>query len=640
MQVRVREVLKEDAGCALHRTWLETTKVLAGLAALSTPHSLPSIQKSLNQTISDTRTRLHHLREPQVTVREQELLQVDVPFSYACETSGVYGAIVVKPIGQEKRPTVLLRTPYGKHILLELAGALSERGYVVVCVDCRGRYESKGSSFFPIKDETADAEATIEWVMNQPWYDGQIGVAGESYNGFCAFAALGGKYRDKITCIVPVVSTSRLHSVVYGPTGAVSWELCIRWIWLVIARMKPATSFAWKLQTLWHFFICKTSSILDQAYAYPDASDIDRVFFGQELDMWQDLLRHPTLDSPWWSDKNRLCTLQQDCPPMHIFTGWQDLFFAGALEDFFEACKGGASVQLTIGDVSHWDVREVQAQSLRGTIDFFDLHMQPTINQADSVKSLKSVMPIRCQLQGSDNWVEMTTFPPTFAPFVFYLGHGMQLHSKPVPTTPLSYTFDPNDPTPAVGGASFHPRNCGRMNQRSIEERHDVLVFTSEAAASDRLYIGKPEVVLYVKSDLEHFDIVARLCVVHGRESYNICDAISRFGRYEHGQVYCTGILQDDGSLQVKIELGYCAFRLLPGQMLRLQVCSGAHPRWLRNSGTGELFRSTGCVKNKIQLFCDPSHPSTVSLPEIVLNHSSDLSPTCCSPTSSGHWYF
>jgi len=579
------------------------------------PKCAPNARNRLASSDRSVRSRHYGFRAVEYQPAQLVLEAVQIPFTTPQGETHMLAAFVRRPNRNDRYPTVILRTPYGKDSQNEWSKTLSERGYVVVAVDCRGREGSQGS-FFPIETEIADAEAVIEWVTQQPWYNGKIGVHGESYNGFCAYSAIGGKHADKITCLAPAITSSRLYSIIYDVSGAMNWELAIRWLWLVIGRMnKKDASIKHKLSTVYHFWLCKHSTILEKAFLHLPAEDVDKEYVGLEMDIWRNGLRSPEEDAPFWEGKDRLCDLRKGCPPLHLFGGWYDFFLPGTLQDYQDAVGSGSEVLLTIGDYSHWEFNVWGKQQFPGTLDFYD----------SKLKSLPSAprKPVRCQLQGSQDSFEMDTFPPKSLPLPFFFGQDRTLlniaHDPALlrTRTSLKYVYDPSNPTPAVGGTSFAPRNSGRMRQAALEVREDLLVFTSETSTEDLLIVGAPRATIFVRSELEHFDIVVRLCVVRDGHSYNICDGMSRQGVYG-GKQYSQAELLPDGVQRVTVTLGACAFRLQEGEKLRAHICSGAHPRWMRNYGTGEdLATSTRLTSNHIEVLCGGDCMSQIELPMV-----------------------
>jgi putative CocE/NonD family hydrolase len=184
---------------------------------------------------------------------------------------------------------------------------------------------------------------------------------------------------------------------------------------------------------------------------------------------------------------------------------------------------------------------------------------------------------------GADEWRDFATWPPPGAREERLHLHagGVLAAEPPGASEPDRYRYDPADPTPSVGGTSLGA-NAGRQDQASLEARGDVLVYTT--APLDRAVeaIGPVRAELFVSSSVEHTDFFARLCDVDpaGR-STNVCDGLVRLrpGRPAAGP---------DGVKRVAVDCWATAYRFRPGHRIRLQVSSGAHPRFARNTGSGE----------------------------------------------------
>jgi putative CocE/NonD family hydrolase len=177
----------------------------------------------------------------------------------------------------------------------------------------------------------------------------------------------------------------------------------------------------------------------------------------------------------------------------------------------------------------------------------------------------------------------------------------------PAGSEPDRYRYDPADPTPGIGGALLNPRTSGPKDNRRLESRSDVLLYTSDPLAEALDVVGPVAAELFVRSSLEHTDFFARLCDVDSRgRSINVSDGLQRL-RPEPGP---------NGIRRVRIVMWPAGHRFLPGHRLRLQVSSGAHPRFARNPGTGEPL-GTGTILKAAQqeVFHDPEHPSALLLP-------------------------
>jgi putative CocE/NonD family hydrolase len=173
---------------------------------------------------------------------------------------------------------------------------------------------------------------------------------------------------------------------------------------------------------------------------------------------------------------------------------------------------------------------------------------------------------------------------------------------------PDRYRYDPAAPTPAVGGPVLLAREPV-VDNRALEARADVLVYTTEPLAADMDAIGPVAVAVHLRSSLDFFDVFARVCdVAPDGTSLNVCDALARVtpDRFEH---------REDGTVRVSFDLWPTAHRFAAGHRVRLQVSSGAHPRYARNPGTGEdPATAARLLVAEQQVLHDPEHPSSLTL--------------------------
>ena len=153
----------------------------------------------------------------------------------------------------------------------------------------------------------------------------------------------------------------------------------------------------------------------------------------------------------------------------------------------------------------------------------------------------------------------------------------------------------------------------GPQDNRSLEARSDVLVYTSAELSHNLEVIGPVKAEVYVRSSLEYTDFFVRLCVVKvSGQSINLCDGIVRL---TPGSVPP----EPDGSLRLSIDLWPTAYHFRRGEHLRVQVSSGAHPRFVRNLGSGEpLATGTKLCEASQVVYHDPEHPSAILLPVLA----------------------
>jgi len=211
---------------------------------------------------------------------------------------------------------------------------------------------------------------------------------------------------------------------------------------------------------------------------------------------------------------------------------------------------------------------------------------------------------------GSRTWQEFSMWPPAGEMQRWYLGRWHTLDTAPPAGSGADhFHYNPHDPTPAVGGASLNFRTAGRKEQRRREHRHDVLTYTSPVLREDLTVVGPLTVTLYLRSSLEHTDFFVRLCDVSEKgRSYNLSDGTIQL---RPGSVPT----DDDGVAKVEIAMWPTANTFRAGHRIRLQVSSGAHPLFARNTGTGEPLATGASMRSADQeIFHDAARPSSIAL--------------------------
>jgi putative CocE/NonD family hydrolase len=493
----------------------------------------------------------------------------------------------------DRAPIVLLRTPYGRRGLAGIIGrTYAERGFQAVVQSVRGTFGS-GGEFDPFHHEASDGRATLEWLAAQPWFGGSVGMAGPSYLGFVQWA-VAGDAPDSLKALAIQVSASQFRDLVY-PGGSFSLDTGLSWIHTVHNQERP----------LWRNLpsILLERRRLAPAFAHLPLRETDRMVTGERVPYFQDWLVHEQPGDPFWKEIDHSGHMDTVSPAVGLVGGWYDLFLPQQLEDYRALRAAGKQPYLTIGPWTHASPGLLLGTGLKEDFVWLDAHLRGETSQLRA-------LPVRLYVMGAKRWIDLPDWPPPSAPEPHYLHPGGTLSPNPPPASPPDrYRYDPANPTPAVGGVVLGP-HAGAKDNRKLEARSDVLTYTGEPLQDDLQVVGPVSAELYVRSSLEHTDFFTRLCDVHpnGR-SINVCDGLQRL---EPGQVEPAG----DGTVRVQIELWPTAHRFAAGHRLRLQVSSGAHPRFARNPGSGEALASaTRLEPAQQEIFHDPEHPSAVVLP-------------------------
>ena len=532
----------------------------------------------------------------------QYRVQVERDLRIPMQDGVILAADHYAPITDERTPTILIRSPYGRNANHSVFGLLlaffghrfAERGYHVLIQDTRGRFDSTGS-FNPYFNENEDGAVTLAWLCRQSWSTGVIGLWGGSYLGIVQW--LIAAENPAVQALVPTITSTQLHKILY-PDGALDLGLALRWTALFQtldnARSKPIKS----LTVLWD-----VERALKPALLHLPVTETDEIVLGKEVPYFREWLAHSDVEEDMWQanlDKMRAAEIDK---PTHLIGGWYDFFLRGLLEDYDAMVKAGHQPYLTIGAWHHF-AAIISMDDLREGLIWFDAHLRGD-------PSRMRQKPVRLFIMGANEWRDYDVFPPPSTERRYYLqtAFGLATELPHADSQPDHYTYDPSNPTPALAGAIFSITG-GRVENSSVEARPDVLVYTSSPLRKPLEIIGRVRLELFVQSDLEHTDFYGRLCDVHpnGR-SYNICEGLFRV---EPGK----GVRQPDGTICVEVDLWATAHVFKRGHAIRLQVASSAHPHWSRNLGTGEYFSTCRSYNIAHQtVFHDQARPSALVLP-------------------------
>ncbi len=329
--------------------------------------------------------------------------------------------------------------------------------------------------------------------------------------------------------------------------------------------------------------------------------------YGEPIPLYRAMLTHTQPDDPYWAARDHSRAVAGVGAPVHLIGGWYDYYLRDLLRDYAVLKAAGREPYLTIGPWYHAHPDMLMA-GLREALAWFDAQLK---GKPDALRE----KPVRLYVTGVGAWRDWDEFPPPARETRYYLHTGGRLATGLPPATSSSggYCYDPADPTSALGGALLASKGAGRVDNRPLEARSDVLCYTSTPLAGDVEVAGPVRLELYARSSLAHTDFFGRLCDVYpdGR-SVNVCDGLFRVAPG-------WGEAQPDGSLRVEIDMWATAHRFRVGHRLRLQVSSSAHPRWSRNLGTGEATATgVGMAVARQTVYHDAARPSALVLPVLA----------------------
>ncbi|PDW03563.1 CocE/NonD family hydrolase [Candidatus Viridilinea mediisalina] len=542
------------------------------------------------------------LRPPQYAVRLERNLPIVMPDGVTLYADHF------APVGAGSFPTILIRSPYGRPSEAGLLGfaptlaarLFAERGYHVIYQGTRGRYRSEGH-FEPFSHEASDGHATLAWIAEQPWFEGNVGMWGLSYLGYTQWA-VAADAPPFLKALVPVITTSRFGAA-FNSGGSFAYETALRWASLVQSTANPGADL--DLQVLRRTLDPRLERRLHEAWATQPFAEADRHAVGAPIPFFQQWLNEPDPDGYYWRQVDHHRRMNHVSAAVHLVAAWYDIFLSEQLDDYTDLLAAGQSPCLTVLPAHHTE-NSVLLAAIREGLWWFDAHLK-------GQRELLKRRAVRLALMGSNEWHEMDFWPPPANHQRLFLHAGGGLSEQPPAyTQPSFYCCDPGDPTPSIGGpvlSSF----AGPCDQRPLERRKDLLIFTTEPLEHDLDVIGYVRLELFAQANLRHYDLVARLCQVdaHGR-SINVCEGLLRVEPDLDEQ-------QPDGSRLFELTLNPTAQRFRAGQRLRLHICSAAHPRWSVNSGDGRLLHEGAPVGLRLEqnIFHDPNHPSALILPVV-----------------------
>ncbi len=520
-------------------------------------------------------------------------------------------ADVYLPRAEGRYPTLVVRTPYGvqRDGVHETMMKFAQRGYAVVMNDTRGRYESEGK-WEPFRTEAKDGYDTIEWAAKQPWSNGKVATQGGSYLGHVQWRAAG-LQPPSLVAMFPAVASTNIYAnwITFG--GA--FRLSFNYGWGVV-RMPNRIM----LPQYWHSEAYSPAELkYETILKHLPLKDGDLESAGYAVQHYRDWLAHPGYDAYWKeiSDEESFAKVKV---PAHTSGGWFDIFIQGTINGFTGMRKSAGSEQarresrMIIGAWGHGPTQkfgdiDFGPQNMRTQFDteirWFDHYLKGVDNGIDREP------PVEIFYMGVNQWQHEQDWPipgTKFTPYYLHsggaantgAGNGKLAPAKPSGAVSDQYSYDPNDPVPTTGGNNCcgTPTLAGPKDQRAIESRKDILVYTSDPVEQPIAIAGPVRMKLFSATDGPDTDWVVKLIDVHPNgAAYNICEGIIR-ARYRKGTDKME-LLKPNEVYEYDIDLVGTANVFLPGHRIRVDVTSSHFPQFDRNPNTGDPFGSSTRIR-------------------------------------------
>ncbi|MEV4707239.1 CocE/NonD family hydrolase [Actinoplanes sp. NPDC049316] len=484
------------------------------------------------------------------------------------------------------RGTVLIRTPYGRGLPASLLQGrmLAARGYHVVVASVRGTFGS-GGTFVPMAQETADGQDTVAWLRTREWFDGRLATLGASYLGWTQWTLLLDP-PPELKMAVIAVGPHDFRDAVFG-TGAFTLGDFLSWSHQITGQEHRG------LNRIRHLTTARRR-VRPGLQGLPLADAAEPVLQGR-APWYREWLSHPEDSDPFWDAYRAGPALERVAVPVLLISGWQDLFLDQTLTQYETLRARGADVSLLIGPWTHFGVATKGATRTEpATLAWLDHYVAGSASSGPAgtassglagtaPSGLAGTAPsglagtVSVFRTGEEKWHDLPQWPPATRPRTFTLtADGTLTSAKSAPPGAVIFRYDPQDPTPSVGGRVLSG-TMGVRDNRKLESRGDVVTFTAPAFTTDLDLAGTPALEIDISVDNPYADVFARLCDVDpsGR-SHNFSDALLRLD-----PSVPPGVVQ-----RLTLRLDPCFHRVRAGHRLRLQVSGGAHPRFARNLGT------------------------------------------------------
>jgi putative CocE/NonD family hydrolase len=516
------------------------------------------------------------------------------------------GCDVYRPVGATGLPTVMVRMPYGKSTaemgMRQVGEWLAHKGYACIVQDVRGKFSS-GGQFDPGIHEVDDGYDSVEWAVAQPWCSGAVGLFGESYYGFTSFAAAISGH-PAIRAIAP---------------GDIGLERQATWVRQGALLLNTTGYWALSMDASEYADVSRLDPFHLPIRDLPATIGLQGAFFRGVVDH--------AADPAWWLPRSLHHQIGQIRCAVLSWSGWYDNYVGPQLDDLarlmavhphpetvhlmigpwdHEGSAGGAdrAVCIPVPDTARhrWDTYEA----------FFDRYLRGEDNGfgAAGQADLFTI--------GRNTWRSSECWPPAeMQPTPIYLREGAHLSfDAPIGAEPPDrYVYDPSNVAGETVGKSCWALCTTLGDRRTLDDRTDVLHYTSEPLAQDLELTGPVVAELHAASSAVDTDFAVTLCHVLADGTVNtIQDGIVR-ARYRHGVDHAEA-LQPGAVERYEISLFATSYLVPAGDRLRVDVASSCFDRYDRNLNTGEpIGQGSRWVVAEQTIHHDAAHPSRVILP-------------------------
>jgi len=493
------------------------------------------------------------------------------------------------PKGEGPFPVVLTRTPYGKDGELSALGSTRypAAGYVYVVQDCRGKFKSEGK-YTTFENDREDGFDTVNWIAQQPWCNGKVGMSGASAMGITSLLAAIAQ-PEALKCAYVIVAPESFWTEATFIGGV----------------FKEADTTGW----------LKGQGVGDQIPARRAGLADPKLEKEQDIYLFRDQIKIP----------------------IYHVGGWYDIFSVGTQGNFSflhnHGAEGARGLQkLMMGPFGHGALKgELKYEGGGGILNamadempWFDhhlkgidngIHKEPAVKYYQMASARKKAFSKKNGWKTADNW----PIPSQATKYYLHADHALSTSGPTVSDSSTSYEFDPKNPVKTVGGANL-TIPLGPLDQREIGERPDYLRFMTPVLEKDVTIAGRVALDLVAATDGPDTDFVVKLVDVYpdGYEALLLDQPLrTRYRAGHHPEQ--VQMMTPGQPTRMTIELGGTANTFEAGHRIAVHITSSNHPRFEVNPNTGDPPGQEKLPPRvaKNTIYHDAAHASAIILPVV-----------------------
>jgi len=557
-------------------------------------------------------------------------------------------ADIYRPKEKGRFPVLLTRLPYGKdlpfysHRYLD-TNRLVEKGFIVIIQDVRGRFQSEGD-FHSFNQEAEDGYDTVEWAASLSYSTGKVGMFGLSYYGYTQLLAAT-KKPPHLTAIFPAMTLNDQRNGIIYRNGVFALGLFETWIlesilpnWLK-RNYKNQKKQSEMLRTL-----ADSLNQINNWFAYAPINTLPPIKALGEVNFFFEPLSHPIEDDDYWRGSSLVDKYEDLQLPAYHLAGWYDCFLGPTLENYVEMAKvnnqKGNKQKLIIGPWGHGSFSSIQGERSFGVHasgewinleeDITDLHIRWFNYWLKGIETnIGKEPPVKIFVMGINEWRDEMEWPLARTVYTeYYLhsdgnantnnGDGRLTTVKPADEKSDSFIFDPKKPVPSKGGGTLFagPLTMGPLNQSEIEQRQDILIYTSEPLTEALEVTGQVKVKLWASTEAKDTDFTAKLVdTAPNGNAFILSEGIVN-AKYRNG--YLPEEELNGEIVEYEIDLWSTSNVFLPGHRITLEISSSSFPQYAPNRNTGYSVIVSSETKKVCQtIFHNAQFASRLILPVI-----------------------